>query len=188
MLVLAACSGGESDTVERVSTMDIEAADAASYEMAAPPPPPAMASQAAEGEASDTISGGGEIPVGTPQVAYRYAYGFRLGFPFVSSASVSVLVSSLVSFYFVMFLSVLVWIWLPFVLVSGSFVSVPSPLFSAFLFSVYFGLVPFWFGSGFGLGSGSGSGFGLVWFGLARFMIGKKITRALRFRCVCVCV
>ena len=37
-----------------------------------------MASQAAEGEASDTISGGGEIPVGTPQVAYRYAYGFRL--------------------------------------------------------------------------------------------------------------
>lgn len=78
LLVLAACSGAESDTVERVTTMDIEAADAASYDMAAPPPPPAMASQASEGEASETISAGGEIPVGMPQVAYRYAYGFRL--------------------------------------------------------------------------------------------------------------
>ncbi|MBX7483701.1 DUF4349 domain-containing protein [Qipengyuania qiaonensis] len=78
-LVLAGCSGAENETTEAISTADIaEAPSSYAIEgqaMEAPPPPSSASGSQIE---TETISGGGEIPVGTPQVAYRYAYGFRL--------------------------------------------------------------------------------------------------------------
>tara|TARA_A100001391_G_scaffold115324_1_gene77975 strand:+ start:898 stop:1860 length:963 start_codon:yes stop_codon:yes gene_type:complete len=81
-LVLAGCGGAQDDATERLATVDAEAAPMASYDVAeeaamvAPPPPPATASSEARG--AETMPGAGTIPVGAPQVAYRYAYGFRL--------------------------------------------------------------------------------------------------------------
>ncbi|QYJ08122.1 DUF4349 domain-containing protein [Qipengyuania flava] len=76
-LALAGCSGAEDAVTERVASMDVEAAEMASYDMQAPPPAPATA-EMLEADASEAISASGAIPVGMPQVAYRYAYGFRL--------------------------------------------------------------------------------------------------------------
>jgi hypothetical protein len=57
--------------------MDVEAAPMASYDMAPPPPTPVSA-ESIDASPSEAITGSGAIPVGMPQVAYRYAYGFRL--------------------------------------------------------------------------------------------------------------
>ena len=86
-LVTACADSSEEAAVERVTTVDVEAAPPAAYEVAeadmaiAPPPPPASPR-----EASSEITGpgttpipGGDIPVGSlPQIAYRYALGFRM--------------------------------------------------------------------------------------------------------------
>ncbi|MEZ5680157.1 MAG: DUF4349 domain-containing protein [Erythrobacter sp.] len=84
--VLAACSDNSESTVsESLSTVDAAEVPMASYDMAesmeaAPPPPPpapAMAPEAMRGNDSASVPSA-DIPVGQPQVAYRYAYGFRL--------------------------------------------------------------------------------------------------------------
>ena len=77
-LALAACSGAESETVEHLSTVDVAAEEMASYSMSEPPPAPMVTPADRSGAPAETIASGGEIPVGMPQVAYRYAYGFRL--------------------------------------------------------------------------------------------------------------
>lgn len=87
-LVLAACSEApEEGTTEHMTTVDAEEAPQVSYEIAeapaAMPPPPLADSRTADADAaeiSEPIPGGqGEIPVGSiPQIAYRYAMGFRL--------------------------------------------------------------------------------------------------------------
>lgn len=80
LVALSACGEAGDETVKHVTTMDMAEAPSANYEMAAPPPPPASAMRA---DSSEPSSGeisvpDGDIPVGAPQVAYRYAYGFRL--------------------------------------------------------------------------------------------------------------
>ncbi|WP_370297792.1 DUF4349 domain-containing protein [Qipengyuania mesophila] len=77
-LVLAGCSGAETETLERMSTVDGEAESMASYDIAEPPPAPAAVVEPARYGESESMAGAGTIPVGVPQVAYRYAYGFRL--------------------------------------------------------------------------------------------------------------
>ena len=80
-LVLTGCSGAENETTEAMTTMDIAEAppsySIAEEAMEAPPPPPPISTSRSQTDA-EAISGAGEIPVGMPQVAYRYAYGFRL--------------------------------------------------------------------------------------------------------------
>jgi hypothetical protein len=80
-LVLAGCSGAENETTEAMTTMDIAEAppsySIAEEAMEAPPPPPPISTSRSQTDA-EAISGAGDIPVGMPQVAYRYAYGFRL--------------------------------------------------------------------------------------------------------------
>ncbi len=66
---LSGCSGAETETVERVTSMDVQ-------EAPVPPPPAPVSGQADSGEV--TVPPTGEIPVGMPQIAYRYAYGFRV--------------------------------------------------------------------------------------------------------------
>ncbi|QPC99491.1 DUF4349 domain-containing protein [Qipengyuania soli] len=90
LILLATCSlaacGQQSDetTTERMTTMDIAEAPPANYELAAPvpdaapappPAPPPMTDASVE---QTTSVPSADIPVGVPQVAYRYAYGFRL--------------------------------------------------------------------------------------------------------------
>ena len=97
-LALASCGEpGSQETVERVTTVDADmAAEAApenefgfmeameegpSTRAATPPPPapPAPVSQTGAGSA-ETIppSASSPVPVGMPQVAYTYSYGFRV--------------------------------------------------------------------------------------------------------------
>ncbi|MBY6218373.1 DUF4349 domain-containing protein [Qipengyuania aquimaris] len=98
-LALTSCGQSEERAVaERVTTVDAEmAADAAPQNefgfmeamesgpslprVASPPPPPAPPrTRPAQSSGSDTIppSATSEVPVGMPQVAYTYAYGFRV--------------------------------------------------------------------------------------------------------------
>lgn len=75
--LLSGCSGAERETTEAMNTADI-AEPLASYPMseeAAMVPPPAPING---GSASEAIQAPGAIPVGRPQVAYSFAYGFRL--------------------------------------------------------------------------------------------------------------
>lgn len=82
--VLAAC-GDNQDQVSERSMTTVDAADtgSVSYDLAAPPPaappPPPPVQQAESGTGfSDFSVPSEDIPTGMPQVAYRYAYGFRL--------------------------------------------------------------------------------------------------------------
>jgi outer membrane murein-binding lipoprotein Lpp len=77
-LVLAGCSGAEHETAEHVTTVDAAAETMASYDIAEPPPAPAAVVEPERYGESGSMAGAGAIPVGVPQVAYRYAYGFRL--------------------------------------------------------------------------------------------------------------
>ncbi|MBY6128110.1 DUF4349 domain-containing protein [Qipengyuania aquimaris] len=98
-LALTSCGQSEERAVaERVTTVDVEmAADAAPQNefgfmeamesgpslprVASPPPPPAAPrTRPAQSSGNDTIppSATSEVPVGMPQVAYTYAYGFRV--------------------------------------------------------------------------------------------------------------
>ncbi|GMN02615.1 DUF4349 domain-containing protein [Erythrobacter sp. MTPC3] len=81
-LLIAACSdNSEQEMTEEVSTYDVAVA-----EIAEPPSPPAYVPSSADREAAqeasagggDIASAGGAIPVSLPQIAYRYALGFRL--------------------------------------------------------------------------------------------------------------
>ena len=87
-LALASCGEADrSETVEAVTTADIAEAPA-SYEMAepmadmaaAPVPPPAPPVTRVGQSPSESIppSATSPVPVGMPQVAYTYAYGFRV--------------------------------------------------------------------------------------------------------------
>lgn len=82
---LTACgSGDDATTTERMTTVDVAEAPAANYELAEPmrasppPPPPAAVPPAVMADRDTASVPSVEIPVGQPQVAYRYAYGFRL--------------------------------------------------------------------------------------------------------------
>ncbi|UOR15452.1 DUF4349 domain-containing protein [Qipengyuania aquimaris] len=98
-LALTSCGQSEERAVtERVTTVDAEmAADGAPQNefgfmeamesgpslprVASPPPPPAPPrTRPAQSSGNDTIppSATSEVPVGMPQVAYTYAYGFRV--------------------------------------------------------------------------------------------------------------
>ncbi|MBX7541097.1 DUF4349 domain-containing protein [Qipengyuania sphaerica] len=89
-LALASCGeANRSETVEAVTTVDVAEAPA-SYEMVepmaemaaapVPPPPPAPPLSRAGQTSADTIppSATSPVPVGMPQVAYTFAYGFRV--------------------------------------------------------------------------------------------------------------
>ena len=84
---LVACGqNSDQSAVERVTTVDAAEAPVASYDLAEeavqaspPPPPPAPDMAPREMSGGDATSvPSAEIPVGEPQVSYRYAYGFRL--------------------------------------------------------------------------------------------------------------
>ncbi|QFT77151.1 DUF4349 domain-containing protein [Erythrobacter sp. THAF29] len=87
---LAACSdNSDQAVVENVTTADIEEAPANDIgfmearetgPLASSPPPPTrpVQNQAADASAEPIPSSAGEIPVSMPQIAYRYALGFRL--------------------------------------------------------------------------------------------------------------
>lgn len=71
------CSDQSERTVtERVTTVDASE-PTADYAMPPPPPPPAPG-QVANASAESVPSSMGEIPVGIPQIAYRFTLGFRL--------------------------------------------------------------------------------------------------------------
>ncbi|MHA7819065.1 MAG: DUF4349 domain-containing protein [Erythrobacter sp.] len=86
-LAITACSQSSEDAMmERVATVDVE--EASDHQMAeaeaamTPPPPASIASpqdRSAAVASEPTPPSGGEVPVGSlPQIAYRYALGFRL--------------------------------------------------------------------------------------------------------------
>ena len=94
-LALASCgqSGSEQQVSERVTTVDMAEAPQAEYGFAQamedgsapsasapPPPPPApIAPGDAQAESMEIPpSSGSPVPVGMPQVAYTYAFGFRV--------------------------------------------------------------------------------------------------------------
>lgn len=92
-LVLASCGESGSETVaERVTTVDVEEApqgefgfresmnDSASPPPAAvaPPPPPAPPGSQVDTNIDTPPVVGSSVPVGMPQVAYSYAFGFRV--------------------------------------------------------------------------------------------------------------
>lgn len=81
VLVIAACSdASESAEVEYATTVDV--AEPMAYEVAEAADAvaaPALPSISPANGAAETIPPvGGEIPVGMPQIAYRYAMGFRM--------------------------------------------------------------------------------------------------------------
>ena len=86
-LITACSESSDQEVLERVTTVDVEAAPAPDYaptDIAIAPPPPTVPNspreEAAEIAGPGTTSiPGGDIPVGSlPQIAYRYAMGFRL--------------------------------------------------------------------------------------------------------------
>ena len=90
-LALASCGQGETyETTESVTTVDVEEApaeyaleDRAVIAAPVPPPTPPRTAQASQREPSVQIppSASSPVPVGMPQVAYTYAYGFRVPAP-----------------------------------------------------------------------------------------------------------
>lgn len=88
-LALASCGdpGSEQEIAETTTAMDIAESpqggsgfsEAREDTAAAPPPPPPAASGDAQAESMEIPpSSGSPVPVGMPQVAYTYAYGFRV--------------------------------------------------------------------------------------------------------------